>query len=92
MDIEFVDNVESSRFELRAGDEVVGFLDYRLREDHITMVHTEVDPAHGGHGYAAVLARAALDDARERGLAVVASCPYVASYVRKHPEYADLVA
>lgn len=92
MDIEFVDNVESSRFELRAGAEVVGFLDYRLREDHITMVHTEVDPAHGGHGYAAMLARGALDDARERGLAVVASCPYVASYVRKHPEYADLVA
>ena len=92
MDIEFVDDTAAHRFELRDGDEVVGFLVYRLRDDHITLVHTEVDPAHGGHGYAAQLAKGALDDARERGLTVVPSCPYVASYIRKHPAYADLVA
>jgi predicted GNAT family acetyltransferase len=92
VDIEFVDDADHSRFELRAGDEVVGFLDYRLRDDHITLVHTEVDAAHSGHGYAAVLARGALDDARSRGLRVVPSCPYVAAYIEKHPEYADLVA
>jgi len=40
----------------------------------------------------ATLARGALDSARERGLAVVPSCPFVASYITKHPEYADLVA
>jgi predicted GNAT family acetyltransferase len=89
--IEFADNTDAHRFELRSGDELLGFLVYRLAGDHITMVHTEVDPAHGGHGYAAQLAKGALDDARERGLPVVASCPYVASYVRKHPEYADLL-
>ena len=33
-----------------------------------------------------------LDEARSRGLRVVPTCPYVASYIRKHPEYADLVA
>jgi predicted GNAT family acetyltransferase len=92
VDIEFVDNPDAHRFELRSGDELLGFVAYRLAADHITLVHTEVDPAHGGQGYAARLARAALDDARSRGLRVVPSCPYVASYVRKHPEYADLVA
>ena len=35
---------------------------------------------------------AALDDVRERGKKVVATCPYVGRYVSKHPEYADLLA
>ena len=37
------------------------------------------------------LARFSLDDARERGLAVLPFCPYVNSWIKKHPEYADLV-
>jgi len=90
--IEFADHPDARRYELRSGEEVVGFVDYRLAGDVITLVHTEVDPAHSGRGHAATLARGALDDARSRGLAVVPSCPYVASYIDKHPEYADLVA
>ena len=92
MDTEFVDTADHHRYELRSGDEVVGFIDYRLRDEVITLVHTEVDPAHNGQGHAATLARGALDDARSRGLKVVPLCPYVASYITKHPEYADLVA
>ena len=91
MDTEFVDNPDLSRFELRAGEEVLGFIDYQLATNAIVLVHTEVDEAHSGKGYAATLARSALEDARSRGLRVVPTCPYVASYVRKHPEYADLV-
>ncbi len=88
---EFVDRADAHRFELRSGDAVLGFIDYRLADGVITLVHTEVDPAHTGQGHAATLARGALDDARSRGLAVVPSCPFVASYIGKHPEYADLV-
>lgn len=92
MNIEFGDNTDAHRFELRSGDGVIGFVVYRLAGDVITLVHTEVDPAHGGNGHAATLARGALDDARSRGLRVVASCPYIAAYITKHPEYADLAA
>ena len=92
MDIEFVDDADAHRYELRSGDQVLGFLVHRLAGDVITLVHTEVDPAFSGQGHAATLARGALDDARARGLRVVPSCPYVASYIDKHPEYADLVA
>ena len=87
----FVDSPDRHRYELRSGDEVVGLLAYRLGDGVITLVHTEVDPAHSGQGHAATLARGALDDARSRGLRVVPSCSYVASYVDKHAEYADLV-
>ena len=91
MDTEFVDDPDAHRFELRSGEEVLGFIDYQLGSHTIVLVHTEVDEAHSGQGYAATLARSALDEARSRGLRVVPSCPYVASYIRKHPEYADLV-
>ena len=91
MDTEFVDDPDRHRFELRSGEEVIGFLDYELATGVIALVHTEVDDAHSGQGHAATLARSALDEARSRGLRVVPTCSYVASYVRKHPEYADLV-
>jgi uncharacterized protein len=37
------------------------------------------------------LARFALDDARARGLRVRPDCPFVARFIRAHPEYQDLV-
>ena len=90
MNIEFADAPDRHRYELRSGDELIGIVTYQLHDDVITLVHTEVGSAHSGHGYAATLARGALDDARSRGLRVVPSCPYVASYLETHPEYADL--
>lgn len=92
MNTEFVDHTEAHRYELRSGDEVLGFIDYRLTDGVIALVHTEVDPAHSGQGHAAALAGGALDDDRSRGLMVVPSCDYVASYIDKHPAYADLLA
>lgn len=91
MNTEFVDAAEDHRFELRSGAEVVGFIDYRISDGVITLVHTRVDEAHSGQGHAATLARGALDDARARGLKVRPTCSFVASYIGKHPEYADLV-
>jgi predicted GNAT family acetyltransferase len=92
VDTDFVDLPDHHRYELRSGDEVVGLITYQLDGDVISLVHTEVDPAHEGEGHAGTLARGALDDARSRGRRVVPSCPYVASYIEKHPDYADLVA
>ena len=92
MDTEFIDAPDHHRYELRSGDQLVGFIDYRLHGDVIRLIHTEVPEAFGGQGHAATLARSALDDARSRGLTVRPDCPYVASYIKKHPEYADLVA
>lgn len=85
------DNPAESRYELRLGGELAGFVMYHLRGQQITLIHTEVDSAFQGKGLAAHLARFSLDDARKRDLAVLPSCPYIRSWIRKHPDYADLV-
>jgi uncharacterized protein len=85
------DNPAASRYELRVNGKLAGFVDYRLRNQVISLVHTEVEPAFQGEHLATHLARYSLDDARKRGLAVLPSCPYINSWVKKHPEYTDLV-
>jgi len=51
-----------------------------------------VPAAAEGQGHAAALAVAALDFARSEGKSVIPSCPYVAAYIGRHPDYADLVS
>ena len=85
------DNPAESRYELHLGGELAGFVRYHLRGQQITLIHTEIDPRFQGAGLATHLARFSLDDARKRGLAVLPFCPYVNSWIKKHPEYAELV-
>ena len=58
----------------------------------MVFTHTEVDPSFEGQGVGSALARGALDDVRSRGLHIIAMCPFISAYVRRHPEYADLIA
>lgn len=70
----------------------VGELTYIRRDDEIVALHTVVEEAAEGKGVGGALAHALLDDARERGLKVVPQCPFVAGFLDRHPEYADLRA
>jgi uncharacterized protein len=85
------DNPGASRYELHVGGELAGIIMYRLQDATISLLHTEIEPAFQGAHLGGHLARGALDDARERGLAVLPFCPYVGSWIKKHPEYAGLV-
>jgi predicted GNAT family acetyltransferase len=87
------DNPAASRYELHVDGELAGFVEYELNDadDIIRLVHTEVEPAFQGARLATHLARFSLDNARERGLQVLPSCPYINSWIKKHPEYANLV-
>lgn len=89
--MEVRDNPEESRYELLDGGEVVGEILYRRYPDRIVLVHTEVSPALEGRGLASDLVVGALDDIRANGLRVVPVCPFVRAYLRKHPEYNDLL-
>ena len=92
MQIRVQDNPGAGRFEISVDGQVVGFADYTVREGVMTMPHTVVDPAYGGRGLGTELVRVTLEEARERGLRVRPLCSFVAAYIRKHPDYGDLVA
>ncbi len=83
-------NEGARRFEARVGD-AVAFLDYRRVPKTLHLIHTEVPAELEGRGLASALARAALNFARHENLRVVPSCAFVAGYIDKHPEYAELV-
>jgi predicted GNAT family acetyltransferase len=89
-DVRISDNPARSRYEAHSGG-LMAELTYLKRRGEIVLLHTGVPAALEGHGIAGRLAQFALEDARAKGLRVVARCPFVLSYLAKHPEYADLV-
>jgi uncharacterized protein len=87
-----VDNPQRSRFEVYTDDEALaGFAEYRRDAARIVFTHTEIDPAFEGQGLGSRLAAGALDAVRGRQLKVVAQCPFIARYLARHQEYADLL-
>ncbi|HEX7288085.1 MAG TPA: GNAT family N-acetyltransferase [Candidatus Angelobacter sp.] len=82
--------VTNGRFEVEQSGNVA-WLEYNLAGSVLQLIHTEVPPALRGRGIAGELARTALEWARANRLRVDVICPSVAEYLKKHPEYADLV-
>ncbi len=88
---EVAHNEPEHRFEIRLGA-YVAVVDYRRVGNRIAFLHTEVPEPLEGRGLAAKLAKTALDYAREHQLKVLPYCPYIATYIKRHPEYQSLVA
>jgi predicted GNAT family acetyltransferase len=88
--IQVTNNVAAHRFEA-ALDGEVAFAEYRRAPEGLVLPHTVVPPASEGHGVGGALARAALDYARAEGLKVLPTCSFMAGWISRHPEYAELV-
>jgi predicted GNAT family acetyltransferase len=82
---------ESSRYEIRDGDRVLGLAAYRREAGRTVFTHTEVYPEAEGTGVGGTLVRGALDDVRARGERVVPQCSFVRGWIERHADYADLV-
>ncbi len=83
-------NLEQHRFELKVGDQLA-IADYQLHGGRIRFTHTKVPASLQGKGVGAKLVKFALDESRTMNYRVVPHCSFVAQYVKRHPEYADLV-
>ena len=93
MNTEVRNNPAENRYEVWADGELAGYTQYVLPRGRIAFLHTEVYEAYEGMGLGSRLARAALDDARARGLVVMPFCPFIAGFIERHlDEYRDLVA
>jgi uncharacterized protein len=84
-----IDNRDANRFELSVEGQVA-VLDYERKDGAMVFTHTEVPEQFRGRGYGGMLVKAGLDAARAEGLRIVAVCPYVRAYLRKHPGGHDL--
>jgi uncharacterized protein len=90
--ITIVKNEAAERYEISLDGLRIGLADYFERGSVIVLPHTETMPAFGGRGFASQLIGFALNDIRAQGKLVDPACPFVADFIRKNPEYADLVA
>jgi predicted GNAT family acetyltransferase len=85
------DNPEEHRYEAYVGSDLAGFADYHEQPGLVTVLHTEVEPAFEGQGVGSAFVRGMLGDIRSRGSRVLAVCPFVGAYLKRHPEWGDLV-
>jgi predicted GNAT family acetyltransferase len=90
-DLMIVHNEPLQRWEARADHRLMGVAEYQRNADVLVFHHTEVSHELRGRGIASRLVQSALDDARAKHLEVVPHCSFVATYIRRHPEYKTLV-
>jgi uncharacterized protein len=86
-----VDNPEANRFEIVLNGELAGYAEYHRNGSALSVHHTVVDERYEGQGLGSTLARTVLDRARKDGLSVRPFCPFLRSYIERHPAYVDLV-
>ncbi|MFF1649394.1 GNAT family N-acetyltransferase [Streptomyces sp. NPDC058240] len=81
---------EKHRYAIQVDGTTAGFTVYRDRDGQRVFYHTEIDDAFAGQGLASVLVTEALNDVRRSDMRIVPVCPYVAKYLKKHDEFADI--
>ena len=86
-----VDDHGDGRYTLLVDGQPAGELDFRMQEGRRVFTHTGIRDEYEGQGLAGKLARRVLDDASAEGLKIVPQCPFVASYLDKHPDDQDLI-
>lgn len=91
MNVLVEENPAKHRFDILVDDALAGFSAYLPRGEVLVFTHTEVDDRYQGQGVGSALVRGTLDQIRARGGRVVPRCPFVAAFIERHPDYADLV-
>ena len=88
-----VHNADEQRYEIHVDGVLAGFTQAVEGDGEVVRFpHTEVLEQFEGQGLGSELVAGALDDVRARGKKIIAQCPYVARFVEKHSDYADLLA
>jgi predicted GNAT family acetyltransferase len=86
-----VDNTYDQQFELTTAG-FTAFVEYRLDQEMLTLVHTQVPPVLQGQGLGSTLVEKVLQHAAAQHLTIIPLCPFVASYTHRHPDWYRLVA
>lgn len=89
-DITITHNQAAQRFETTI-DGQTGYISYQDHNNTLTYDHTIVPQSLGGRGVGTALVKRALDFAHEQNKKVIPQCSFVSAYIKKHPDYQDLV-
>jgi uncharacterized protein len=89
-DFSVFNNEINKQFEIQSAGETA-LLQYRFSEDQIWLMHTWVPEKLEGKGIASALAKYGLEWARDHDKKVKVLCPFVAIFLKRHPQYNSLV-
>lgn len=88
---ELIDNVDDNQYEFQIG-KYIAKIEYIITDNgEIYLTHTEVPVALEGQGIGTKLVEEALPDIESKNLRLVPLCPFVAGYIKKHPEWKRIV-
>jgi len=88
--LEVINNIRQRQFEIHINDSIAR-VPYNFRDDMIALFHTEVPDEYSGQGIATKLAEFALNYAKENKLKILPYCPFIAKYIKEHPEWQQYV-
>lgn len=90
MEYKLVDNEDRKRFEYQL-EQGVALVEYIKTQNKIYLTHTEVPSKYEGQGIASSMVKDVLGEVEKSGLKLVPLCPYVAAYIKRHPEWKKLL-
>ncbi|UWX55275.1 N-acetyltransferase [Maribacter litopenaei] len=90
MDLIVTDNPDKKRYEVTV-EGSTAFVEYIKAKDKIYLTHTEVPTTLEGKGIGSSLVLKVMEDVERQDLTLVPLCPFVAMYLKKHPEWKKLV-
>lgn len=88
--LEVIKNNTNNRFELTV-DNQIAFIDFKQEEATIKLIHTESPEELAGRGVATTLIEKTLIYFKENNLVLVPLCLLVFAYLKRHPEWIDIV-
>ena len=88
---ELINNTENKQYEFHI-EGYIPLIQYIISNNNeIYLVHTEVPVEIEGQGIGSQLVEQVLEDIEHKQLRLVPLCPFVAGYIRKHPEWKRIV-
>lgn len=86
-----IDNKEAGQYEYQI-DSYRPHIEYKITNDGVIfLTHTAIPREFQGQGIGTALVLDALEDIDSRGLKLVPLCGFVASYIKKNPEWNRLL-
>ncbi len=89
--LQIINKKEENRFEMNLGEKTA-LIQYKKNSDGaLNLYHTEVPAEYEGKGVGSQLVKQTLEQIKAEGKKIVPSCPFVAVYIKRHPEYQTMV-